>query len=281
MPGLAHRRAIGGGFALVEHAWHLAELEAEAFQARIDRLRDERDPHLADFDGDRLAIQRGYLARPLAPALAQLAAARALTQRKLAAIRGKTWLRSGTQEGVGFLMLAHLPDRILAHDRSHALELAVLVDELVPGHSAAAALRAWCESLPSRMPPPCGGRSDLLSKHVEPETNAPMLSEVQLAIAEALPEGAVTTRRISQALGLSARTLQRRLAGRGVSVRCLVEETRRCLALEELRVGAPVATVAASLGFGDARALARAFKRWTGQTPSAARRSPRLAHGRC
>jgi AraC-like DNA-binding protein len=196
-------------------------------------------------------------------------------------IAGKTWLRSGTQEGVGFLMLAHLPDRILDHDRSHALELAALVDELAPGQPAAAALRAWCASLPPRLAPPCGGRAHLLSKQAAPEAAAPMMSEVQLAITAVLPEGAVTTRRISRALGLSARTLQRRLTGRGVSVRCLVEETRRCLALEELRVGSPVAAVAASLGFGDARALARAFKRWTGKTPSAARRQPRLAHGRC
>jgi hypothetical protein len=52
------RRPAGGGFAIVEHAWHLADLEREGYGARISRLLAETAPALPDFDGDRIARER-------------------------------------------------------------------------------------------------------------------------------------------------------------------------------------------------------------------------------
>ncbi len=285
-PDQVRHRPAAEGFSLVEHVWHLAELEVEAFGVRIERLLHEREPYLEDYDGDAVAKQRDYLARPLAPALAALTAARAATLRKLAAIRGRTWLRSGVQEHVGFVMLGHLPEVILAHDRSHALELADLLDELVddqsPRHPLAGELRTWCAALPRSGESGCRRKQQEQRESARPASSRGVsVGEACSAIAEALPTGEVTTRRISRALGLSPRTLQRQLSSRGVSVRCLVEETRRHLAMERLRDGAPVSDVAAALGFSDARALSRAFKRWTGATPSASRTGQRLASGRC
>lgn len=69
---------------------------------------------------------------------------------------------------------------------------------------------------------------------------------------------------------MSARTLQRRLAERGTSVRRLLGEARAELALVWLlEPGATVGTVAARLGFADQAALTRAFRRWTGEAPAA------------
>jgi AraC-like DNA-binding protein len=69
-------------------------------------------------------------------------------------------------------------------------------------------------------------------------------------------------------LGVSARTLARRLDGEGTSYRAIVADVRCALAAEWLEEE-DVAEVAARLGYADARAFDRAFKRWTGRTPAA------------
>lgn len=70
-------------------------------------------------------------------------------------------------------------------------------------------------------------------------------------------------------LGLSSRTLRRRLLDEGLSYRGLAEDYRIQIALEHLRRGTPnTKTLGAKVGFADVNAFRRAFKRWTGQTVS-------------
>jgi AraC-like DNA-binding protein len=73
---------------------------------------------------------------------------------------------------------------------------------------------------------------------------------------------------VAGALQLSVRTLRRRLSEDGSSFRALCERIRvdcaRRLLFEQ---GLTVAAVAQQLGFSDARAFRRAFKRWLGQAP--------------
>jgi AraC-like DNA-binding protein len=69
-------------------------------------------------------------------------------------------------------------------------------------------------------------------------------------------------------LGMSDRSLRRRLAIEGTSYRQLVQETLEMSAGHMLR--APhrsIQETAVALGFADAAAFHRAFKRWTGMTP--------------
>jgi AraC-like DNA-binding protein len=71
--------------------------------------------------------------------------------------------------------------------------------------------------------------------------------------------------RIARRLGTSQRTLQRRLSEEATSFACLVDTVRRARALEMLRdPGRTLDEAAAHLDFSDARALSRAFHRWTG-----------------
>ena len=70
-------------------------------------------------------------------------------------------------------------------------------------------------------------------------------------------------------LGLSDRTLRRRLNDCGVHYQELLDSVRCDLARLTLSApGATVGEVAFSLGFSDTSAFHKAFRRWTGTRPS-------------
>jgi AraC-like DNA-binding protein len=69
-------------------------------------------------------------------------------------------------------------------------------------------------------------------------------------------------------LGLSARSLRRRLAEEATSYRSLVRSTLEASAGHMLRdPGQSIQQTAHALGFSNVGAFHRAFKRWTGMTP--------------
>ncbi|MEO1900482.1 MAG: AraC family transcriptional regulator [Alcanivorax sp.] len=74
--------------------------------------------------------------------------------------------------------------------------------------------------------------------------------------------------RIADQLGMSGRHLIRRLADEGTSFKLLRDTLLRERAEQALRDGRRVADLAAELGFSDESAFAKAFKRWTGETPA-------------
>ena len=93
-------------------------------------------------------------------------------------------------------------------------------------------------------------------------------------VAKQLAGGAPTADSLAKRLHMSRRSLQRHLRSDGTSHRALVTALRRELAeryLSERRLA--IAEVAFLLGFSEASAFHRAFKRWTGATPSEYRRS--------
>lgn len=94
-----------------------------------------------------------------------------------------------------------------------------------------------------------------------------VLDRARLELARQLPEQGADLERLSRTLALSPRTLQRRLRDTGLSFSQLVEETRQQLVLHYLRDPAlDTADIAYLLGFSEAGSLARAFRRWTGQS---------------
>jgi len=141
-------RVRSGPFALVEHLWHLADLEREGFGERIRRLLAEDEPLLPDFDGERVAREREYLKLDPAAALAAFAAARAENLRTLRSLTGAQGARSGRQEGVGAIALSEVPRRMLDHDFAHLNEIADLLAELMPGHPMLEGLRALAQGGP-------------------------------------------------------------------------------------------------------------------------------------
>ena len=141
-------RVRSGPFALVEHAWHMADLERDAFGERIRRLLEEEDPFLPDFDGEKVAREREYLKLDLQAALAAFGAAREENLRRLRAVAGEQRGRSGRQEGVGTVALSDMPRRMLDHDLAHLNEIADLLADLLPGHPMIEGLRAIAQGGP-------------------------------------------------------------------------------------------------------------------------------------
>jgi AraC-like DNA-binding protein len=100
-----------------------------------------------------------------------------------------------------------------------------------------------------------------------------VLDRARLELARQLPEVGADLQQIAARLALSPRTLQRRLREAGLSFNQLVDETRQQLVLHYLRDPAlELAEIAFLVGFSEPGSLARAFRRWTGQSPGEYRR---------
>lgn len=97
-------------------------------------------------------------------------------------------------------------------------------------------------------------------------------ARVHAALIEQLPQGEPSQEKIAAALHMSPRNFQRKLAEEGTSYTELLSDTRRDLALSYVRDASySLGEITYLLGFSDASSFNRAFKRWTGQAPSAYR----------
>ena len=83
-----------------------------------------------------------------------------------------------------------------------------------------------------------------------------------------LPDGNTNAAAVAEKLGVSARTLHRKLQQEGSSYQELLDRVRFRLAVRHLAAGKAIAQVAALVGFAQASTFHRAFKSWTGETPA-------------
>ncbi|MCM8558273.1 AraC family transcriptional regulator [Sphingomicrobium sediminis] len=98
--------------------------------------------------------------------------------------------------------------------------------------------------------------------------------QVKTLVANALSEGVPTVSSIASDMGMSARTLQRRLSDEGFSFQGLVDAARQGLAKQLLcETDYGLAEIAFLTGFSEQSAFTRAFKRWAGQTPGSFRKA--------
>lgn len=125
--------------------------------------------------------------------------------------------------------------------------------------------------------------SAFFDKHMEREL-AELPDEQELdgrvrnLVSRALSEGVPNVADVAARLGLSARTLQRRLSAQGHAFQDLVDEARQDLAVRLLRrTDYALAEIAFLTGFAEQSAFTRAFKRWRGETPASFRRT--VQHG--
>ncbi|MDB4954489.1 MAG: Transcriptional regulator, AraC family protein [Myxococcales bacterium] len=97
-------------------------------------------------------------------------------------------------------------------------------------------------------------------------------SQVARLLREALRTDEAHIERVAKQLGLTARSLQRRLKDEATSFQDVREQVRRELAQRYLEDNLSISEISFLLGFSEPSAFFRAFKRWTGQTPVEARR---------
>jgi AraC-like DNA-binding protein len=104
------------------------------------------------------------------------------------------------------------------------------------------------------------------------ERNASMIERVRSALLEALPAGELSMLWISRKLGVSTRSLQRRLKEEGTTFQRTLDTVRQSLAHHYLRHSSmSSAEISFLLGFEDPNSFTRAFQNWTGKTPLAVR----------
>ncbi len=99
-----------------------------------------------------------------------------------------------------------------------------------------------------------------------------ILDRVKSEILHQLPTGNFSESSVASSLHKSSRTIQRLLSDQGTSFSELVNETRKDLALRYISDSKITITeIAFMLGFSESSSFSRAFKRWTGSSPSAYR----------
>lgn len=118
---------------------------------------------------------------------------------------------------------------------------------------------------------------DLRRRLSELDATATTSERVRAVLLELLPGNAATIEKAAERLGMSKRTLQRRLEDEGANFRTLVNATRENLARHYLgSTQMSGGEIAFLLGFEDPNSFYRAFQAWTGQTPDSARHAMRL-----
>jgi AraC-like DNA-binding protein len=111
-------------------------------------------------------------------------------------------------------------------------------------------------------------------------THSDTVAAVRRLVADELRGGVPSLGTIARRLGMSERTLQRVLAREHASFQREVDHVRRQLAERILDEGdLSITETAFLLGFADVSSFHRAFRRWTGQTPSEFRRPAKARAG--
>ncbi|WP_420326186.1 AraC family transcriptional regulator ligand-binding domain-containing protein [Mameliella sp.] len=95
-------------------------------------------------------------------------------------------------------------------------------------------------------------------------------SAVEARMLADLHEGTLSMDRVARDLGMSRQTLYRRLKDEGVTFAQVHDDLRRRMAMDYLGARkVSVGETAYLLGFSEASAFVRAFRRWTGTSPTA------------
>jgi AraC-like DNA-binding protein len=106
----------------------------------------------------------------------------------------------------------------------------------------------------------------------KPEAQASLSERIRSALLECLPSGEASIDGPAHRLGMSPRTLQRRLKDEGFAFRDILKNTREQLSRHYLlNTRLPYSEIAFLIGFDEPSSFFRAFREWTGTTPESLR----------
>jgi AraC-like DNA-binding protein len=121
----------------------------------------------------------------------------------------------------------------------------------------------------------------MLAQELARLDKADVVSRCRAAVLQNLSSGEGTAEETAKQLHMSPRTLQRKLAEANTTYLQLVDDTRKDLALRYIEdPRRSVTDITFSLGFSQPSAFTRAFKRWTGVSPSEHRTRLPIARSR-
>jgi AraC-like DNA-binding protein len=116
----------------------------------------------------------------------------------------------------------------------------------------------------------------LLSDFDRPAGDTSITSRVRQLVRDGLSSGTVSTKEVAYGLALAPRTLQRRLQEEGTTFAEVTDSVRKELAQQSVRSGEHDLNETTYLtGFANLTAFYRAYKVWTGHTPTEDRRRAR------
>ena len=130
------------------------------------------------------------------------------------------------------------------------------------------------DALPGSNPELALQNDQVVMRYLERLDRGDIVTMVRSRIIAELSGGFVSKQGVAERLHMSARNLQTKLAARGTSFQEVLDSTRQQLALGYIDQRAmPIKEITYLLGFADTAVFNRAFKRWTGRSPSAFRGS--------
>jgi AraC-like DNA-binding protein len=95
-----------------------------------------------------------------------------------------------------------------------------------------------------------------------------IVARVREVLTQRLKDREPSQEEVAEILNVSARTLQRKLGDSGITFKEILDETRHALALAYLSAPHSVSEITYLLGFSCTSSFTRAFRRWTGLSPS-------------
>ena len=109
----------------------------------------------------------------------------------------------------------------------------------------------------------------IMMKMLADTVKGDLVMQVRAKLVELLPSGECSKEDIARELYMSVRTLHNKLERLGSSYQHVLDDTRRELAEQYMQQQQrSISEVAYLLGFSDCSNFSRAFKRWTGESPS-------------
>lgn len=114
----------------------------------------------------------------------------------------------------------------------------------------------------------------MVVRYLASQAKGDIVNQVKAAILERLGEGSVNESTIADSLHMSTRNLNRKLNAENISFKTLLLEIRTELASQYINDATLTLTeISYQLGFSEISSFSRAYRRWTGQSPSEARRA--------
>ena len=111
-------------------------------------------------------------------------------------------------------------------------------------------------------------------KYLQQLERRDIVNRVRAVIVDELSSGSIVKQNIANALHMSARNLQLKLAAKGTTFQEILDNTRHSLALGYIeQSGISITEITYLLGFSDVSNFTRAFKRWTKKSPMEYRQS--------